>query len=694
MSSNLSEINFNSVKEYIPKLRISLLRASINKSVDTNLVTFISSKTGSGKSTKVPIFLYEYLSEQKKKTAFNIICTEPRSIACESISKYIKKLEGNENKKISVSIKDYFQNKDKKYLFYLKESDLLYLLKCDPYLDCCDILIIDEVHERTMKLDLILYYLKYFTLSNREKSTKDFRLVLMSATFNSDNIYAYFSMNKNITFGFIDQNELSQETKEDNYDIIYSNNINNNFLFHGNTRFKEHNMGKLLREIVKIIRYEVYEYYTHNKTILVFLPDYKTIYSLYCTLKNEYRDYLNIYQFTSALSILDQRKIMEKLQKEENKCNIIIATTLAETCLTFPNCDVVIDCGLKKNNKYNYDSNLYEEVIEYISQDSCIQRSGRCGRSEVRGVSYRLFSEEAFNLMDKYRKPDIETGNIDLIILKLFENQLVLNFTEEEIKKKGYLDFLSKIEKEKYDKIVEKLIKYKAIKKNDNDEFCITQFGYWAMKANMDIELGYYFDNFKKKYPDEIKKESVFQLLNIISTADNYNCELFYTDINPDLFKFNLIDNNKVTKVTKTLQDFAKNMSNYIVNQVLIKYQKEIENKMEDKVEGHIEINEIKYIKNIKDISPYYYLFSKLDEIYGVKNFYYKNNIFQLGDWIISLYFMNQYKLIKCLRHYQFKNERVNCPTCDLSKYFYCNTYSLNEKFFAKQKAKSFHMGR
>ena len=32
MSSNLSEINLNSVKEYIPKLRISLLRASINKS--------------------------------------------------------------------------------------------------------------------------------------------------------------------------------------------------------------------------------------------------------------------------------------------------------------------------------------------------------------------------------------------------------------------------------------------------------------------------------------------------------------------------------------------------------------------------------------------------------------------------------------------------------------------------------------
>ena len=39
---------------------------------------------------------------------------------------------------------------------------------------------------------------------------------------------------------------------------------------------------------------------------------------------------------------------------------------------------------------------LYEEVIEYISQDSCIQRSGRCGRGNIRGIAYRVFSEDIF----------------------------------------------------------------------------------------------------------------------------------------------------------------------------------------------------------------------------------------------------------------------------------------------------------
>jgi K+-sensing histidine kinase KdpD len=58
----------------------------------------------------------------------------------------------------------------------------------------------------------------------------------------------------------------------------------------------------------------------------------------------------------------------------------------------------------------------------------------------------------------------------------------------------------------------------------------------------------------------------VFQLLNIISTSDNYNCELFYTDIDPDRFKFNLIDQDKNSKTLKTLVDFSKLISQNIID--------------------------------------------------------------------------------------------------------------------------------
>ena len=134
------------------------------------------------KSSKVPAFLYEYLTKKNKDT-FCVICSEqsePKTIACISLCNYEQ--EQNGQYLIDTSLKKYFELNGPNSP-HSKESDLLYLLKEDPFLIKCDILIIDEVHERTMKLDLLLYYLKHFTL-NKTNKERGFKLVFMSATFN------------------------------------------------------------------------------------------------------------------------------------------------------------------------------------------------------------------------------------------------------------------------------------------------------------------------------------------------------------------------------------------------------------------------------------------------------------------------------------------------------------------------------
>ena len=695
-------MNFSnsSQKKQKSELNIKELESDIIKSVTNNMITFISSKTGSGKSTQVPQYLYNYLLNKKnnKNKSFNIICTEPRTIASDSIIDYIKRQNKNINIYKTITKQDFEEKKPK--LFLIKENDLLFLLKLDPYLKNCDILIIDEVHERTMKLELILYYIKHFTLSEEKNIKREFKLVFMSATFDIDNIYSYFSSikNKNITYGFIKQKDLN-ESNENNYDIIYSNYINNSVKFENN-KFNEFNIGKILREIAKIVRYEVYLDNYDKKTILIFLPDYKTIYSLYNMLDKEYKGYIYLYQFSGALNIKQQKDIFQELwdnkRKEDIICNVIIATNLAETCLTFPNCDIVIDSGLKKTCKYNYDSNLYEEVIEYISQDSCIQRSGRCGRGNIRGVAYRVFSQEIFEKMDMYRKSEIEICNIDLIILKLFENKNITLHVKNEVIQKGYLDFMTKIEKIKFEKIVDKLIKYKVIEKSKNTKYeIITDFGKWIKHANLEIELGYYFDKFKEKYKDELNKEEVFQMLNIISTTDNYNSELFYTDIDPEKFQLCLIDNKKESSNKKTLVDLSENISKKIIHNGLVLYKNNSiqENNFSEKIIISKNISNTNFINQINHVSPYYYLFSKLDEIYNGKHFFTKNKIFQLGDWTINLFFSIQYNIIKCLKHNYFsKDINEECDKCELSKYFYCYVYSLNDKYFIMKKNRAKHI--
>ena len=276
--NNTNNIN-NQIEEYIPRYQILTIYQKIIRSVEENLITFISSKTGSGKSTQVPKYLYDYLKKEKKKSKFKIICSEPRSIACESISKYASIEYPDIN--IDTNCINYLNN-DEPCLYYLKESDLLFLLKLDPYLKNCDILIIDEVHERTMKLDLLLYYIKHITL-NKENIKRGFKLIFMSATFNTNEIYTYLSTyaNNEFTFGFVESNEnISNNIRfqiiENNYDVVYRN-PSYNSLYSINKKFNEFNMRKILREIVRIVGNEAYSGDYKIKTILIFVPDYKTI---------------------------------------------------------------------------------------------------------------------------------------------------------------------------------------------------------------------------------------------------------------------------------------------------------------------------------------------------------------------------------------------------------------------------------
>ena len=103
------------------ELKINKLYFKIIQSIKDNLITFISSKTGSGKSTQVPKYLYYHLLNEIKKESFCIICTEPRSIACESIKSFV--LNQEKDIKIETNSSEYF-NKSKNILLYIKENDL------------------------------------------------------------------------------------------------------------------------------------------------------------------------------------------------------------------------------------------------------------------------------------------------------------------------------------------------------------------------------------------------------------------------------------------------------------------------------------------------------------------------------------------------------------------------------------------
>lgn len=70
---------------------------------------------------------------------------------------------------------------------------------------------------------------------------------------------------------------------------------------------------------------------------------------------------------------------------------IILATNIAETSMTLPDIQVVIDTGLHKQIAMNELTGQNELVTDYISVQNAIQRRGRTGRS-CDGVYVPVFS--------------------------------------------------------------------------------------------------------------------------------------------------------------------------------------------------------------------------------------------------------------------------------------------------------------
>ena len=75
----------------------------------------------------------------------------------------------------------------------------------------------------------------------------------------------------------------------------------------------------------------------------------------------------------SKLTSSDQKKVFAIT----NKRKVIVATNIAESSLTLPNIEFVIDSGLSKQKRINFNTGLESLMIDFVSKASANQRSSR-----------------------------------------------------------------------------------------------------------------------------------------------------------------------------------------------------------------------------------------------------------------------------------------------------------------------------
>ena len=152
--------------------------------MEQNKVVIVESPTGSGKTTQIPVILYE----AGYATNGMIAVTQPRRIAALSVSEFIAK-QMNTPYPGLVGYKMRFEDNTgaDTRIKIMTDGILLQEMKLDPWLSKYSVVMVDEAHERSLNIDFILGLLKRVL---RERS--DFHVIVSSATMNTQAFSEYF----------------------------------------------------------------------------------------------------------------------------------------------------------------------------------------------------------------------------------------------------------------------------------------------------------------------------------------------------------------------------------------------------------------------------------------------------------------------------------------------------------------------
>ncbi|OWF54057.1 probable ATP-dependent RNA helicase DHX34 isoform X1 [Mizuhopecten yessoensis] len=378
------------IKKDQENLPIFQYRQRILDMVNQHQVIVVAGDTGCGKSTQVPQYLMA-------GGFTNIACTQPRRIACISLSKRVGYETLNEyGSEVAYQVR--FEKTKTRFtrILFLTEGLLLRQMTSDPHLKQYSVIVIDEVHERHIHTDFLLGILKCM-LRHRD----DIKLILMSATINIHLFSGYFDDAPVVKVpGRLYPIQLE-------YCPIRRDEVN--------SRAERLDPSPYLRVMQKI-DHKCPE--NERGDLLIFLSGMTEIMTVVEAAKiyAEKTKKWIILPLHSSLSISEQDKVFDIAPEGVRKC--IISTNIAETSVTIDGVRFIADSG--KVKEMNFDPKYKMQKLQefWISRASAEQRKGRAGRTGP-GVCYRLYEEKDYDEFQEFATPEIQRVPLDSLVLQM-----------------------------------------------------------------------------------------------------------------------------------------------------------------------------------------------------------------------------------------------------------------------------------
>lgn len=391
------------------------------KTFNDNQVILTVFGTGTGKTVINPKALLHVYNYNAK-----IMISLPKQIIAKSAATYAAAtLDVELGKEVGYKYKgspDDSNSNDTK-LLYASDGTIVQKLLRDPYLRGYSAVIVDELHEHKIQIDMLLYLLRE-TLKKRD----DFKLVLMSATVDTEIYKNYFSDYKFSVLNLEAEKFYNVESK-----------------FLANTLDYDNTIKECFKVLINILENDDPNNKDHSHDIIIFVTSSNDGFKL-CRMLGEHleNDKKNGCKITCDGSVycvevysgMDANKELlathKFMYREEGKYNrkVVIGTNVMESSLTIDGVKFVIDTGYEFNSSFDPVNAARRLDRILISKAQAIQRMGRAGRTEP-GICYHLYSQNDFeNKMLSFPEPDILKSDITMECLQLLGNELVPNVSK------------------------------------------------------------------------------------------------------------------------------------------------------------------------------------------------------------------------------------------------------------------------
>lgn len=453
--------------------------------VNNNVYSIIVGATGSGKTTQVPQILLEDAIAKGQGAACNIICTQPRRIAATSVARRVAD-ERVEKLQESIGYHVRFDARPPRpggSVTYCTTGILLQRLQHHPdeVMDCNSHLVVDEVHERDMQIDFLLILLKKIITRRRAQGKTVPRVVLMSATMDTELFAAYFKTEgpgkgsiecpslsvPGRTFPvkerYLDEivKDLRAISPSSELQAMYLDRDSKDYL-DSEESYRVNNPTSGLQEISNTSRDEVSvidwkrerKFSSEDSTtdvlnekenalipfglvactiahiaktsregaILVFLPGLAEIIKVEETLKSynfgvDFAEESKFKMFMLHSSIsTSQNTVFEPVPEGCRK--IILTTNIAETSVTIPDVQYVVDTGKLREKQYDQTRRISQLLCTWISKSNAKQRAGRAGRVQ-NGNYYALYTKQRYDSLRAIGLPELLRVDLQEICLNI-----------------------------------------------------------------------------------------------------------------------------------------------------------------------------------------------------------------------------------------------------------------------------------